>query len=125
MLYGFEKITADLSDYERYTLLPIMTKCLERKVGKENAITNRVICEKMSECGYDIGEVRVRKIINYIRVMDLVPRLLATSKGYYVSRDKKELSLYIESLKDRAAAILAVADALKRQMDGLDTKTIC
>lgn len=119
MLYGFESITADLSDYERYTLLPIMTKCLERKVGKANAVTNRIMCERMGEHGYDIGEARVRKIINYIRVMDLVPCLLATSKGYYVSKDIEELTLYIGSLKDRAAAILAVADALTRQLNNL------
>lgn len=124
MLHGFELITADLSDYERYTLLPIMTKCLSRKVGKENAVTNKVMCEKMGERGYNIGEARVRKIINYIRVMGLVPCLLATSNGYYVSTDKKELSLYIGSLQDRAAAIIAVADALKSQMDDLNPKHV-
>lgn len=119
MLSGFELITADLNEYEKDVLLPVMAKCLERKHGKEKAITNRVMCEKMAESGYDIGETRVRKIINYIRVMDLVPCLVATAKGYYVSEDEREIKKYIGSLKDRAAAILAVADSLERQMDDI------
>ena len=119
MLHGFEDYTADLNDYEKSVLLPTMAKCLAKKTGKTNAITNKVMCEKMEEHGYDIGEARVRKIINYIRITDLVPCLIATSKGYYVSNDIDELTLYIGSLKDRAAAITAVSDALKRQLDGL------
>lgn len=125
MLHGFEQITADLNEYERHVLLPIMAKCLERKNGKEKAVTNREMCEKMAENGYEISDTRVRKIINYIRVMDLVPCLIATAKGYYVSKDEREIKRYIASLNDRAAAIMAVADSLTRQLNGLNTDYDC
>ena len=68
MVKLFEKETAPLTEYERETLLPIMVKCLSRKKGKESAITNETMCEKMEEKGYKMSTARVRKIINHIRM---------------------------------------------------------
>lgn len=116
MLNGFDKETAPLSEYEREILLPIMVKCLQRKIGKENAVTNKVMCAKMQEYGYDIGEVRVRKIINHIRVNNLISCLMASNKGYYIANDQKEIKDYIQSLKGRERAIKAVREALEEQM---------
>ncbi len=72
MVTGFEKQTADLNDYERTELLPIMIKCLRRHIGKENTIASTNICKRMRQRGYKIGGVRLRKIVNYIRVKGLV-----------------------------------------------------
>ena len=119
MLNGFEKQTKKLNDYEKDVLLPIMVKCLQRKVGKENAITNAVMCEKMNERGYQITESRVRKIINYIRTQWLVPRLMATNAGYYVTNDECELRAYIASLKGREDAIRAMRHAVEEQLEEL------
>ena len=119
MIEGFETQTKKLNDYEKNVLLPIMVKCLKRKVGKENAITNAVMCEKMNERGYKISEARVRKIINHIRTNFLVPRLKASSCGYYVTNDEKDLKDYIASLKGREDAIRAMRHAVEEQLEEL------
>ena len=119
MLKGFEKQTDKLNDYEQDTLLPIMAKCLERHVGVEKAITNVEMCQKLKDRGYKIGEARVRKIINHIRIHDIVECLIATSNGYYVSEDIKEILDFIDSLDGRITAIQAVKEALIRQLNRL------
>ena len=119
MIDGFQKETAKLNDYERTVLLPVMVKCLERKIGKENAVTNAYMCVKMNEKGYEISEARVRKIINHIRTNWLVSRLMASNTGYYVTNDADELRAYITSLKGREEAIRAVRKAVEEQLEEL------
>ena len=123
MINGFEKQTEPLTEYEQYVLLPIMVKCLERKYGKENAVTNAIMCSKLSERGYKVGEARIRKIINHIRVNSLIPCLMATSAGYYISKNAVEIRDYIASLKGREEAICAVRIALENQLKELLTDT--
>lgn len=116
MLYGFSAETAPLSEYEKETLLPIMTKCLSRHIGKDNAITNEAMREALALHGYRrIGAARIRKIINHIRVNGLIECLMATSDGYYITTDKDEMLDYILSLQSRIEAIQAVLAAMKEQ----------
>ena len=123
MIYGFEKETEPLCEYERETLLPIMVACLSRKVGKDKAVKNEYMCEKMEEHNYHIGPARVRKIINHIRVNDLIECLMATNKGYYITEDPQEMRNYISSLKGREEAIRAVRMAMERQLEGMSEET--
>ena len=116
MIQGFENETQPLNEYELETLIPIMVRCLGRRVGVANAITNTEICRRMRGCGYEINDVRVRKIINYIRVNSLVSCLLATSKGYYVASNIDEVNDYIKSLEGREQAIRIVKEALLEQV---------
>jgi hypothetical protein len=74
---GFEILTAELSHYEQEVLLPKIVAGLATKKGKELAITNKKICKGMKERGMTITEVRVRKLVNYIRTHDLLPGLIA------------------------------------------------
>lgn len=124
MIENFEKETNPLSEYEKETLLPIMVKCLERKIGKDNAVTNRMMCTKMEEYGYDICETRVRKIINNIRLNNYVSCLVATGKGYHVAETPEEVKEYIRSLKGREDAIKAVRVALEEQI-GISDDSDC
>lgn len=123
MITLFTEQTAPLTEYERDTLLPIMARCLERHVGREAAITNAKMCDKMNAYGYELNEARTRKIINHIRVNALVPCLIATGKGYYVSEDEAEIKKYIKSLKDREAAIAAVRMAIEGQLGEFANKS--
>lgn len=116
MISGFKKETEPLTEYEREKVLPIMVKCLSKHRGRGNAITNSKMCEKMKECGYGITETRVRKIINHIRNNDLVTCLKASSLGYYVATDKKDMQQYIDSLDERISAIQKVRDSVYSQM---------
>ena len=117
MIVGFEKETKDLTDYEKEILLPIILKCLRKHVGKEKAVSNAVICTKMQEQGYDITEVRTRKIINHIRINFLIECLVASGKGYYVANTESEMRRYIMSLECREGAIAAMRMALEEQLE--------
>ena len=113
----FEQETSKLSEYEMDELMPVMVKCLQNKVGKENAVTNCYMVEKMQEHGYKISEARVRKIINYIRIHGLIDRLMASNKGYYITEDKNEMWNYVQSLIGREEAIHEVRLAMESQLE--------
>jgi len=84
---------------------------------KENAVTNSYICRCLKKQGYVIDGARLRKIINYIRVKNLIIGLMATSNGYYIAESKSEMIDYIDSLKGRENAIKAVRVAMENQMN--------
>ena len=116
MLKGFEVQTEPLTEYEENELLPIIILGFTDKQGKEKAVTNSHICKRLKSQGYKIDSARLRKIINHIRVKNLVIGLMATSNGYYIADTKNELKDYIESLKGRENAIKAVRVAIELQM---------
>ena len=117
MITGFEEQTKPLTDQEREVFLLPIINGLRVKVGKEKAVTNKDIVRGLkANCDIKIGEARVRKIINYIRNNDIIPCLIATSKGYYIAETKDEMLDYIDSLYGRVEAIEADALSMKRQM---------
>ena len=117
MITGFEEQTEPLTDQEREVFLPPIIKGLRVKVGKEKAVANKDIVRGLkANCDIKISEARVRKMINYIRNNDIIPCLIATSKGYYIAETKDEMLDYIDSLYGRVEAIKADALSMKRQM---------
>ena len=117
MIINFEEFTDELNEYERNVLLPIMVECFKKHVGEENAITGREIISKMTAKGYEISGVRIRKIVNVIRRHNLVPCLLSSAKGYFVSDNVEQVSDCIDSLQGREDAIRAVKEALIAQRE--------
>lgn len=113
MLIGFEKETHELTADEM-ELVPLLVGTLQYKVGVSAAVTNTMLRRFLSACtdgngkSIKITEVRIRKLINHIRMKNLVPGLLASSKGYYVSNDPKEVKEYIHSLQGRENAIKGI-----------------
>ena len=116
----FEQETSKLTEYEMNKVLPVMVKALKNKVGKEYAITNVTMVEKMREHGYDVCESRIRKIINHIRIHGLIDCLMASHWGYYISTDKKEMENYCQSLLGREEAIHEVRLAMESQMENME-----
>ena len=116
MINGFKTQTQELSEYERREVLPRVIKGLKTKVGVENAVTNKTMVEGLKHRGIKTSGPRMRKIIHEIRITGEIPYLIATSKGYYITRDKSELLNYIESLEQRAASIRAIASQLEYQL---------
>ena len=99
MITGFEEQTKPLTDQEREVFLLPIINGLRVKVGKEKAVTNKDIVRGLkANCDIKIGEARVRKMINYIRNNDIIPCLIATSKGYYIAETKDEMLDYIVRL---------------------------
>ena len=117
MLKLFEDITEELTDYENQIVKPIIIQGLELKRGKENAVTNKHIVKKLKDMQINTSTPRVRKIIHDIRVNDTIPCLIATSSGYYISKDIEELDSYILSLAQRIRSIKQIRDSLQEQRD--------
>lgn len=114
MINGFKNETHELTA-EEFRLLPLIVDGLKTKIGKVNAITNNKMVKAMKAHGHKITPPRLRKIIHHIRITGLIERLVATSKGYYITNDKEELEDYIESLTQRAESITRIADQLAFQ----------
>lgn len=115
MIRGFDHETQPLTEYEERILLPLFIAGLKLKVGKDSSITNAEIVSALKKQGYKIDSARVRKIINHIRINNLVQGVIATSDGYYIATSEKELAEYEESLKGREDAIRAVRLSIRKQ----------
>lgn len=115
MIKGFNSETAPLTEYEESVILPIVLRGLRNKVGKANAVTNRTIVQRLNIAGHTTTEPRIRKIINHIRMTDLLPGLIATSGGYLLATSEAELLDYEQSLLGREDAIKQVRLAIARQ----------
>lgn len=116
MITNFSEQTQELNDYELKSLLPIIIQGLKTKIGKDKAVTNKHICKALKNFGHKLTDSRLRKIIHHIRANDLVPLLIATSKGYYVSNNDEEIQDYIKSLQERANSILFIKTCLQKQL---------
>ena len=113
MIEGFEDETAYLSDYEKDTLLPVIVRGLNWRMGIECVITNAEMVKALKKYGFKTTGARIRKIINYIRVKKLVINLISSSKGYYRTNDPEEVRKYVHSLMQRASAIEKVAKSFE------------
>ncbi len=123
-LLRFEPETTKLTEYE-LKLVPIVVNILKSRLGRENAITNNNLVNRMSKLGFSsVTPERMRKLINHIRIYDLLDCLVASSKGYYISNDEKEISEYIDSLRGREEAIRAVRLALEAQLGRLEKRQL-
>lgn len=121
MINGFEHITQPLTESEQ-KILPVIVRGLSKKIGSVNAVTNKAICAGLLEkYNVELSEARVRKIINHIRMNNLLTGLIATSAGYYISTNPKEISDYIQSLEGRKQAIEGIINRTKQHLQHLTT----
>lgn len=116
MIKNFEEITKEMTEGEK-KLVPIIIKGLSTKT-KANPITGADIVSAINSQKDKYGiklfsEPRLRKIVNFIRTEGILP-VMATSNGYYVTKDRAELESQIESLTQRAEAIMSSANGLKK-----------
>jgi len=121
MIEGFENETSDLTEHE-LSLLPTFVAGFANKKGKQNAVTNKEIVERLANRSIKIGEVRVRKIINHIRNRGIIDGLVATSSGYYISEDPEEIQKYILSLESREHAIRIIKEGFEAYLRRLKIK---
>jgi len=120
MITGFENLTEPLTKEEKQLAI-IIVKGLKTKIGKRNAISSSKIIEAMSKySSIPLNGARLRKIINYIR-KNYIPRLCATSDGYYVANTKEELKEYRDSLKERIDAITEIFNIIDAEYRNFQT----
>lgn len=113
MLKGFEDITFDLTEKELQVVLPAVLAKLSTHKGVNNSVTNKQIISYLSNRNIKSREPRIRTIINYIRTTHLLPGLLASSKGYHVVENPREILDYIQSLEGRNNEVYRIIKALK------------
>ena len=104
-----------LNIYEQSVLLPILVNALKTKKGKKNAVTSTQIVEALRSHGMRINERNVCRIVNHIRMNDLIVGLMGSSAGYYIMSSEQEFISYEESLLSREAALKKVRLCMKRQ----------
>lgn len=88
------------------TLIDILDEC----EGKENAISNERLIERLEARHSKIfSPTHIRRYINYIRINHCILDLIANKFGYYIATTDEEVAAYKAALKHRAAAILCLA----------------
>lgn len=119
MLTTFEHHTADIDikNRDELRLVNDFITGFNLRKGKDKAISNKEIRAAYAGKGVQLTDVKIRKIVNYIRTHDLVPCLVANSKGYYVAATEEEMNDYIKSLTQRCNEIDRVRAAAIRQKD--------
>jgi hypothetical protein len=116
MITGFDE-TKELTDDEM-GLVPIIVKRFNDKKGKVHIVTNEQIRKGLkANLDIDITEPRVRKIIQYIRVKNLLIGLIATSKGYFLATDSAEVEAWLSTMEQRKRAI---EETIRSGRDDLD-----
>lgn len=109
MINGFQNETAPLTDRE-LSVLPEAVAVLKTAYGKDKAVYN----DRLQRIT-GLSSARIRKLINHIRSNDLVPCLMASSKGYYIAETEEEILDYEESLRGRELAIRNIRHKIAEQ----------
>ena len=109
MLRGYENITYELTDDELKFVDPIV-KGLGARIGKENAVTNKEIQDALG-----LKSARVHKIIQHIRINNLLFGICSSGCGYYIAKDMEELEECLISLKQRIYTQMKTLHCLEKQ----------
>lgn len=116
MLTLFTNITEELTDLEKKTLVPMLLDTLQT-TNTHNRLKSAWLEGWFRSCGYTVSGVRIRKMVNYIRVTNAAKPavLIGASNGYYLTTDMNEINDQIESLEGRIDSMKAAVDSLKAQ----------
>lgn len=114
MITNFEQYTSKLNDFEESLVYGFCAGLITKK-GKRNAITNKQIIEAYAKQNITLTSARIRKIINHIRINNLISRVCATSDGYFIAENDDEFNNYLKSLHERIQAQVYVYEQLSKQ----------
>lgn len=116
MVRTFEDFTDKLSPKET-EMIKAVAEIISNHVGRKNAIRSIdiqiIIKEKYN---YRLAGSRLRAVIHVIVVNNILSLLCATQNGYFVAENEKEVTDYIESLKNRCNAINEKKTAISDQL---------
>jgi hypothetical protein len=116
MINGFDEYTFELTNEEKFVVETIVKRFNNLK-GKRNIATGEQIRNGIrNHLKIDFSESRIRKMIQYIRLNNLVLGLVATSRGYYVAETIDEIQQWVDSLKSRENAIREIREKAERQI---------
>lgn len=118
---NFEKETHQITELE-IEMSNYISSRISGNIGKDSAVTSNIIRKALlNKYDKNITGSRIRKMINFIRrKKDFNGCLVASSNGYYIERNKEQIEIYIESLRQRAEAINHIANEVEINMLKLD-----
>lgn len=122
MLTLFTNITQQLTETERETLVPLLLQILKQS-HEDNTIHSHQLCILFKAQGHNMSGVRIRKMINYIRVANLAKPavVIGSSNGYFITTSPAVIEKQIESTQGRIDAMNAYLDTMKAQLHSLKT----
>lgn len=114
MITNFEEYTPPITEEEKRDIVPALVQVLQ---SLRDPMKQPDICKRLQrDYGITVNSgAKFRKLVHYIRVKQLVCNLVASSAGYYVSYDQKEIRDYMRSLDERIEAIKAVRQSFLPQ----------
>lgn len=124
MLTLFQNITEELTLLEKQTLVPMLIDTLAF-TNEHRRHTGANICNWFEASGYHVSGSRLRKMINYIRVLNIKKGVqcnlgnmvvIGASNGYFVTGKIEIIKDQIESLQGRMDSMAAVVDSLQAQL---------
>lgn len=116
MITNFETQTKPLTDYELTVLIPVIIQGLRHHEGSGKAITSSKICKRLTEKGYKVNDVILRRCIKHIQKNHLLNWIVATGSGFFYTKDIRVVMDQIHSLRGREEAICAVRIALETSL---------
>ncbi len=120
MLTLFNNITEELTALEKDTRVEMLINILKQS-NALNRITGNQLCVWFKAQGHDLSGVRLRKMINYIRVRNLVAPavVIGAGNGYFITTDTLLIEQQIESIQGRIDSMNAFMDTMKAQLQSL------
>ena len=115
MIKEFEFLTKPLNEEELYISKVLVNAFNAMPKGKEHVRTASFMIERLATLGIDIKDTRLRKLIQYIRVNNLIFGLCSTSNGYYIASTQQEFYDTLLSLKERIEVQTSTFYALRQQ----------
>ena len=117
MVTNFEFHTKDISIEDLKNVDPLID--ILSKPNKETKFLTPKLVVLLNVYNDDdrpkVNGRKIRKLVNYIRTKGISP-IIATSGGYYISKDPKEIKKQIVSLIERASSINSCADGLLKYL---------
>lgn len=117
MIFHFEHITMKLTPAER-RLIPGVIDIIYRTNSENRIKTPQVVEELRIYCnakGFNLkpNAPMVQKLVNLIRRNSIIS-IVGTERGYYQSKDTEDIESAVQSLQERADAILAAVDGMRK-----------
>lgn len=127
---NYEDVTHDYTYRELNYYIPLIISGLKTKIGIEQAISTPEIIKgiynhemKQRGSATKVRDERIRMMVRYIIVNDLVPCLISSGKGFYIATNIEEMKDGIKSLEEREYSIKVKRKAWIRQMEIIFLKT--
>jgi len=106
-----------LTNYEEHVLLQPVIESLSKITSKDRARTVRYIAMTADEI--PMRKAVAVKIIEHIMRNGLIPGLISSHQGYYVTEKSGELEAYADHLQERENEIREMREAIIRQMENI------